>query len=128
MIKIKKSRLFNNEKIKFEINDAYNNIDKACKARLDLFNLPSVKNYNKILYLDTDILVKDDINKVFNVCEEDILLHRVQTVTFHHLSSYNEYHQTSNTYSGVTCGNVPDEIIVYSILPYALNKLLMICL
>jgi len=73
MINIKQSHLFNNEKIKFEINDAYNNIDKACKARLDLFNLPSVKNYNKILYLDTDILVKDDINKVFNVCEKDIL-------------------------------------------------------
>ena len=73
MIKIKQSHLFNNEKIKFEINDNYNNIDKECKARLDLFNLPSIKNYNKILYLDTDILVKDDINKVFNVCEEDIL-------------------------------------------------------
>jgi len=69
---IKQSHLFN-EKIKFEINDTYNNIDKACKARLDLFNLDSVKNYNKILYLDTDILVKDDINKVFDVCEEDIL-------------------------------------------------------
>jgi len=70
---IKKSHLFNNEKIKFEINDTYNDIDKACKARLDLFNLPSIKNYNKILYLDTDILVKDDINKVFNVCNDDIL-------------------------------------------------------
>ena len=69
---IKQSHLFN-EKIKFEVNDTYNNIDKACKARLDLFNLDSVKNYNKILYLDTDILVKDDINKVFDVCEEDIL-------------------------------------------------------
>ena len=69
---IKQSHLFN-EKIKFEINDTYNNIDKACKARLDLFNLHSITNYNKILYLDTDILVKDDINKVFNVCEEDIL-------------------------------------------------------
>jgi len=73
MNKIKQSHLFNNEKIKFEINDTYNNIDKACKARLDLFNLPSIINYNKILYLDTDILVKDDINKVFNICEEDIL-------------------------------------------------------
>jgi FkbM family methyltransferase len=73
MNKIKQSHLFNNEKIKFEINDTYNSIDKACKARLDLFNLPSIKNYNKILYLDTDILVKDDINKVFNICEEDIL-------------------------------------------------------
>ena len=73
MNKIKESHLFNNEKIKFEINDTYNNIDKACKARLDLFNLPSIKNYNKILYLDTDILVKNDINKVFDVCKEDIV-------------------------------------------------------
>jgi predicted O-methyltransferase YrrM len=69
---IKKSNLFN-EKIKFEINDTYNDIEKACKARLDLFNLASVKNYNKILYLDTDILVKDNINKVFDVCEEEFL-------------------------------------------------------
>lgn len=69
---IKKSHLFN-EKIKFEINDTYNDIEKACKARLDLFNLASVKNYKKILYLDTDILVKDNINKVFDVCEEEFL-------------------------------------------------------
>jgi hypothetical protein len=69
---IKKNNLFNNEKIIFEINDSYNNIDKACKARLDVFDLLSIKNYNKILYLDTDIIIKDDINKVFDVCEEDI--------------------------------------------------------
>ena len=73
MNRIKQSHLFNNEKIKFEINDTYNNIDKACKSRLDLFSLPSIKNYNKILYLDTDILVKDNINKVFDVCNEDLL-------------------------------------------------------
>jgi hypothetical protein len=30
MNKIKQSHLFNNEKIIFEINDNYNNIDKAC--------------------------------------------------------------------------------------------------
>lgn len=69
---IKQSHLFN-EKIKFEINDTYTDIKKACRSRYNIFNLPSVVNYNKILYLDTDILVKDDINKVFNVCEEDIL-------------------------------------------------------
>ena len=69
---IKQSHLFS-EKIKFEINDTYNNIDKSCKARLDLFNLSSITNYNKILYLDTDILVKDNINKVFDTCKEDIL-------------------------------------------------------
>lgn len=69
---IKKSHLYS-KNIVFEINDDYNNIDKACKSRLDLFNLQSVNNYSKILYLDTDILCKDDINKVFNVCKEDIL-------------------------------------------------------
>jgi predicted O-methyltransferase YrrM len=69
---IKQSHLFN-ENIIFEINDTYNNIDKACKSRLNLFNLSSVVNYDKILYLDTDILVKDDINKVFDVCKDDKL-------------------------------------------------------
>jgi predicted O-methyltransferase YrrM len=73
MNKIKRSHLFDTEKIVFEINDSYNNVDKACKARLDLFNLESIKKYDKIMYLDTDILVKDDINKVFAVCKEDIL-------------------------------------------------------
>jgi predicted O-methyltransferase YrrM len=70
---IKQSHLFCDEKIKFEINDTYNTVDHACKSRLDLFNLSSIKNYDKILYLDTDILVKDDIKKVFDVCKKDIL-------------------------------------------------------
>jgi predicted O-methyltransferase YrrM len=69
---IKKSHLFNNDKIKFEINDTYNNIDKACRAKLDLFNLSAITNYNKILYLNTDI-VKNDINILFDICQEDVL-------------------------------------------------------
>ena len=52
------------DKIHFEINNEYNDIHKACRARLDLFNLNTTKNYERILYLDTDILVKDDINLV----------------------------------------------------------------
>jgi lipopolysaccharide biosynthesis glycosyltransferase len=73
MNRIQQSHLFNAEKMKFEINDIYDTIDKACKARLDLFLLPSISNYSKILYLDTDVLVKDDIHKVFDVCAEDVL-------------------------------------------------------
>jgi len=61
------------DKICFEINNAYNDIYKACRARLDLFNLKSTKNYERILYLDTDILVKDDVNKVFDVVTDDNL-------------------------------------------------------
>ena len=70
---IKQNHLFNDAIIKFEINDTYNNVDKACKARLDVFNLSSITNYNKILYLDTDIIIKDNINKVFDVCNDDII-------------------------------------------------------
>ena len=70
---IKQNHLFNGKKMKFETNDTYDNVDKACKARLDLFHLSSIINYEKVLYLDTDILVKDNINKVFDVCKEDIL-------------------------------------------------------
>jgi len=69
---IKQSHLFCDEKIKFEINDAICN-DNSRKAMLDLFNLPSTTNYDKIVYLDTNIVVKDDINKVFDICKEDIL-------------------------------------------------------
>ena len=73
MVRIKQSCYFNKINMTFEINDTYNDIDKSCKARLDLFNFSSIKTYNKILYLDTDILVKDDINIVFDICKEDIL-------------------------------------------------------
>jgi predicted O-methyltransferase YrrM len=69
---IKQSHLYN-KNIKFEINDDYDNLDKACKSRLDLFNLSSIQNYEKIIYLDTDILIKGNINNIFDICKEDIL-------------------------------------------------------
>lgn len=69
---IKNDNLFS-EKIKFEINDTYDTIDKACKSRYDIFNFSCIDNYDKILYLDTDILIRDDINKVFDICNEELL-------------------------------------------------------
>ena len=59
--------------IRFEINDTYNTVEKACKARLDLFDLLVVEKYNKILYLDTDIIVKGDLSLVFDLCQKDKL-------------------------------------------------------
>ena len=72
MQRIKESRWYD-DRIVFEVNDTYHTIDKACKARLDLFQLPSVKSYEKILYLDTDVLIKGSLTKVFEVCTQDIL-------------------------------------------------------
>lgn len=70
---IKRNNNFKSEKVQFEINDTYNDIYSSCRARLDFFRISSVYKYNKILYLDTDILVKGDINRVFDVCKKDIL-------------------------------------------------------
>jgi predicted O-methyltransferase YrrM len=69
---IQQSHLFNS-KIKFEINNNYNSIDSACKSRLDIFSLQTIHQYSKILYLDTDIIIKNDMNKLFDLCTEDVL-------------------------------------------------------
>ena len=69
---IKQSPFFK-DFIRFEINDTYGSVEKACKARLDLFDLLVVEKYSKILYLDTDIIVKGDLNSVFDVCQKDKL-------------------------------------------------------
>jgi lipopolysaccharide biosynthesis glycosyltransferase len=69
---ITRHRLFCS-KILFEINDTYGDLDKSCKSRLDFFRLTSSSNYEKILYLDTDIIVKSDVSKVFDICVKDIL-------------------------------------------------------
>ena len=59
----------------FEINDTYGSVEKACKARLDLFDLLVASKYNcqKILYLDTDIIVKGALQNVFDLCIKDKL-------------------------------------------------------
>ena len=72
MTLIKENNLYI-DKIKFEINDNYNSIFKACQARLDLFNLQSIHNYKNILYLDTDIIVINDLNKLFTIINDNIL-------------------------------------------------------
>jgi len=69
---IKSGPLFR-DSIKFEINDTYNSVGDACKARLDLFKLKSIAEYYKILYLDTDILIRHDINFLFDAIEEELL-------------------------------------------------------
>lgn len=72
MNRIKRSHLYC-DKIKFEINDTYIDIDSSCKARLDVFELQSISDYNQVLYLDTDVIVKKELTPVFQVAQKDIL-------------------------------------------------------
>lgn len=69
---IKKSHLYNHKMI-FELNDTFNTIRLACRSRYNFFKLESARKYSKVLYIDTDVLIKNDISKVFNVVKEDIL-------------------------------------------------------
>ena len=67
---IENSTYYSN-RVKIFTNDMINTIDQACKSRLDLFNYHYIDNYNKILYLDTDILVQRNINFIFDLIEEN---------------------------------------------------------
>jgi hypothetical protein len=90
MCMVKQTHLYN-EKIKFEINDTYTNLDSACKARLDVFKLPVIANYKKILYIDTDVLIRDDINKVFNIIQDDVLYALPEGVLNNNIQDYEDY-------------------------------------
>lgn len=58
--------------INFSINDSITTKLQASKSRFDLFNILD-KEYQNILYLDTDIVINSDINHVFQICQEDKL-------------------------------------------------------
>lgn len=57
----------------FAINDNYTNVDLACKARLDLFDLQQIDKYSRILYLDTDIIVQAPLSQLFTLELEEKL-------------------------------------------------------
>ena len=103
MNRIKQSHLFN-EKIKFELNDTYNSIDSACKARLDLFSLGSIGNYKKVLYLDTDIIINGDINQIFDACTLDVLYALEEGTIDYHLNYWGKslFGSEINNYSDKT--------------------------
>jgi len=70
---IKQSRFFNPDTFVFITNDTLHTVDAVCKARLDIFDFPITQSYEKILYLDTDVLIKGDINIIFNICTDDTI-------------------------------------------------------
>lgn len=51
----------------FHTYENINCIMQACSSRLQIFNNGFINSYSTILYLDTDILINNDINKIFNL-------------------------------------------------------------
>ena len=69
----------------------------AARSRLFIFDYPYVDKYDKILYIDTDILINSDINKILDIPIERDIVYAVPEMT---LAS--EYH------GGWMYGNHPD--------------------
>ncbi len=61
------------DNIKFVINDNYKTVRDSVLSRLDIFKFSMIDDYEKILYLDTDIIIKGDLNKVFDLMTKDVI-------------------------------------------------------
>jgi hypothetical protein len=59
--------------VRIETRDDADSLTKVCCARLDFFALPSAARYARVLYMDTDVIVKAPLAPVFDVCVSDIL-------------------------------------------------------
>ncbi len=71
--KINRFSTFNELLISVHQTDKYHSVLDACCSRLDIFDIPNIKNYKNIMYLDTDIIVCGDIKPLFNILTENKL-------------------------------------------------------
>ena len=76
---IKKSELFSTKMV-FQINDQIHDLESACFSRLEVFDFPFLASYEKIMYLDIDILILHDINPLFDLIEKDVIYAKKEDV------------------------------------------------
>lgn len=60
-------------------------IMQACSCRLQIFNNNFIHEYEKILYIDTDILINGDINKLFNLQIDDDKIYATESGYIGHI-------------------------------------------
>jgi len=70
--------------IKIQIFD-FKTIFQAACARLFIFDYPEIYNYEKILYIDTDIIIKKDLSIIFDL-QIDNLLYALEQGTINSLN------------------------------------------
>ena len=76
------------KKLKININIQtfdFKTIFQAACARLFIFDYPEIDNYEKILYIDTDIIIKKNISIIFDL-EIDNLLYALEQGTINSLN------------------------------------------
>jgi hypothetical protein len=82
-------------------------IFEAACARLRIFDYPDL-HYDKLLYIDTDILIKADLNPIFNLDIKD-LLHGIQSGTIESEnfgSKFFNFNKISRSLTGINSGTL----------------------
>jgi lipopolysaccharide biosynthesis glycosyltransferase len=90
----------------YYILDLESLFDAGC-ARLNIFKYTNIKNYDKILYLDTDILLNSDINVLFNLELSSKKIYALEEGNISHDywgGQFFDFTKTNNNISGFTSG------------------------
>lgn len=71
--------------ILYFIKDGVGNVMEASSSKLDIFEYKDIDKYNKILYLDTDILINRDISNVFEINIDHTKLYALEEGNIKHI-------------------------------------------
>ena len=64
----------------YHILDLHTLMESSC-CKLKIFQYPEIEKYQKLLYLDTDVLINSDINVLFNISISSEKLHALEEKT-----------------------------------------------
>jgi lipopolysaccharide biosynthesis glycosyltransferase len=76
---------------------------EAGYSRLKIFDYPEINNYNKILYLDCDVLIANKIDNILNLILED-KLYALKEGNTNHLHWGSQFFENNPNISGFTSG------------------------
>lgn len=74
----------------------FSTIFQAACARLFIFDYPEIKGYEKILYIDTDIIIKSNLDPIFDLPIQD-LLYGIESGTISSLSFGGQFFDFENS-------------------------------
>jgi lipopolysaccharide biosynthesis glycosyltransferase len=87
----------------------FKTIFQAACARLFIFDYAGLDGYDKCLYLDTDIIIKGDLTKIFELPMEKDLLYAIESGNIQSPSfgcQFFNFHQTDPSLSGMNSGTL----------------------
>jgi hypothetical protein len=86
----------------------FKTIFQAACARLFIFDFPEIEGYEKLLYLDTDILIKANLEPIFDLPIQD-LLYGIESGTIESLNfgaQFFDFSQTDKRLTGLNSGTL----------------------